>query len=113
MADNGHDITMPARLGPQNAKAILDIMVCDALDETSKNFLRLILGWVFHTLNSRDAGPNVAAWVSATVSLLRISAVSTRSSAGGYALVLLCSPLAHLPVASETPGIENWCLTVV
>jgi hypothetical protein len=43
MADNGHDITMPARLGPQNAKAIPDIMVRDALDEAGKNFLRLIL----------------------------------------------------------------------
>ena len=61
MANNGHDVTMPARLGPQHAKAILDIMVGDALDETGKNFLRLILGGVFHTLNSRDAGPNVAA----------------------------------------------------
>ena len=48
MADNGHDITMPARLGPQNAKAILGIMVRDALDETGKNLLRLILGRVFH-----------------------------------------------------------------
>jgi hypothetical protein len=84
-------------------------MVRDALDG-----LRLILGWVFHTLNSRDAGPNVAGCISATVSLLRISAVSRRSSAGGYALVLLCSPLAHLPVASErSAGIENSCLTVV
>ena len=83
MPDNGHDITMTARLGPQHAKAILDIRVRDALDEAGENFLRLILGWVFHTLNSRDAGPNVAACVSATVSLLRISAVSTRSSAGG------------------------------
>ena len=109
-----HDIAMPARLGPQHAKAILDVMVRDALDETGKNFLRLILGWVFHTLNSRDAGPNVAACISATVSLLRISAVSRRSSAGGYALVFLCSPLAHLPVASErSAGIENSCLTVV
>ena len=75
MADNGHDITMTARLGPQNAKAILDIMVRDALDDTGNNFLRLILGWVFHTFNSRDAGPNVAA-CSATGTLLRISAVS-------------------------------------
>jgi hypothetical protein len=48
MADNGHDITMPARLGPQNAKAILGIMIRDALDETGKNLLRLILGRVFH-----------------------------------------------------------------
>src|ERR1700723_2474953 len=106
-------VDLHTHLGSQNPKAILNIMIRDALDETGENFLRLILGWVFHTLNSRDAGPNVAAWVSATVSLLRISAVSTRSSAGGYALVLLCSPLAHLPVASETPGIENWCVTVV
>jgi len=89
-------------------------MIRDALDETGKNFLRLILGWVFHTLNSRDAGPNVAACISATVSLLRISAMSRRSSAGGYALVFLCSPLAHLPVASERcAGIENSCLAVV
>jgi hypothetical protein len=114
MADNGHDVTMTARLGSQNAKAILDIMVRDALDETGENFLRLILGWVFHTLNSRDAGSNVAACISATVSLLRISAVSRRSSIGGYALVFLCSPLAHLPLASErSAGIENSCLTVV
>src|SRR6185437_12841044 len=49
MADNGHDITMPARLGPQNAKAILGIMVRDALDETGKNLLRLMLGRVFHS----------------------------------------------------------------
>jgi hypothetical protein len=48
MADNGHDITMPARLGPQNAKAILGIMISDALDETGKSLLRLILGRVFH-----------------------------------------------------------------
>src|ERR1022692_3856496 len=48
MADHGHDITMPARLGPQNAEPILGIMVRDALDETGKNFLRLILGPVFH-----------------------------------------------------------------
>ena len=54
-------VDLHARLGPQNPKAILDIMVRDALDETGKNFLRLILGRVFHTLNSRDAGPNVAA----------------------------------------------------
>jgi hypothetical protein len=82
MPDNGHDITMTARLGPQHAKAILGVMIRDTLDETGENFLQLILGWVFHTLNSRGAGPNVAACISATVSLLRTSAVSTRSSAG-------------------------------
>src|SRR6185295_2905575 len=114
MADNGHDVTMTTRLGPQNAKAILHIMIRDALDETGKNFLRLIFGRMFHTLNSRDADPNVAACISATVSLFRISAASRRSSTGGYALVFPCSPLAHLPVASErSAGIENSCLTVV
>ena len=113
MSDNGHDVTMTTRLGPQNAKAILDIMVSDALDETGNNFLRLILGWVFHTLNSRNTGPDVAA-CSATGTLLRISAVSTRLTARGHALVFLCSPLAHLPVAGEqSAGIENSCLCVV
>ena len=37
MADHGHDITMPARLGPQDAKAIVAIMVGDALDETCES----------------------------------------------------------------------------
>jgi hypothetical protein len=55
VADNGHDITMAARLGSQNAKAILGIMVRDALDETGKYHLGLIFGRVFHGLNSRDA----------------------------------------------------------
>ena len=113
MTNNGYDVTMPARLGPQNAKAILGIMVRDALDETGNNFLRLILGWVFHTLNSHDASPDVAA-CSATGTLLRISAVSTRSTARGHALVLLCRALAHLPVADEqSAGIEGSCLYVV
>ena len=113
MTNNGYDITMPARLGPKYAKAIFNIMVRHALDEAGKNFLRLILGWVFHTLNSRDAGPDVAA-CSATGTLLRISAVSTRSTARGHALVFLCSALAHLPVAGEhCAGIDNSCLYVV
>ena len=43
MADNGHDITMPARLGPQNAKAILDTMVRDALDQPGQH---LFIGWI-------------------------------------------------------------------
>ena len=60
MPNNRHDITMTARLGPQHAKAILNIMVRDSFDETGKNFMRLILGRVFHSLNSRDAGLNVA-----------------------------------------------------
>jgi hypothetical protein len=47
VADNGYDITMPARLGPQHAKAILNIMVRDSFDETGRNFMRLILGGCF------------------------------------------------------------------
>ena len=39
MADHGHDITMPARLGAQNAEAILGIVVGDALDEAGQHFL--------------------------------------------------------------------------
>ena len=72
-------VDLHAHLGSQNPKAILDIMVRDALDETGNNFLRLIVGWVFHTSNTRDAGPDVAA-CGATGTLLRISALSTRSS---------------------------------
>ncbi len=56
MADNGHDVTMPARFGPQNAKAILGIVVRDALDETGKNLLGLILGRVFHGRRGRITG---------------------------------------------------------
>ena len=41
-------VDLHAHLGSQNPKAILDIMVRDALDETGENFLRLILGRVFH-----------------------------------------------------------------
>jgi hypothetical protein len=39
MADNRHDITMAARLGPQNAEAVLGIVVRDALDEAGQHFL--------------------------------------------------------------------------
>jgi hypothetical protein len=55
VADNGHDITVPTRLGSKNAKAILGIMVRDALDETGKNLLRLILRRVFHGPCGRTA----------------------------------------------------------
>jgi hypothetical protein len=48
MADNGHDVTMAAYLGSQDAEAILDVMIRDALDEPGKNLLRRILGRVFH-----------------------------------------------------------------
>jgi putative SOS response-associated peptidase YedK len=40
---------MSARFGSKNAKAILGIMVRDALNEAGKSFLRLILGRVFHS----------------------------------------------------------------
>ena len=39
MAHHGHEITMAARLGPQNAEAILGIMIGDALDEAGQHFL--------------------------------------------------------------------------
>jgi len=56
VADNGHAITMSARLGSKNAKAILGIVVGDALDETSEHLLRLILGPVFHGRRGRITG---------------------------------------------------------
>ena len=53
MADNGHDIAMPARLGPHNAKAILDIMVGDPLDQPRQH---LAIGWIgLHLHNARLA----------------------------------------------------------
>jgi hypothetical protein len=39
MSDHGHEITMPARLGAQNAEAVLGVMVSDALDEARQHFL--------------------------------------------------------------------------
>jgi hypothetical protein len=39
MADDGHEITMPARFGSQHAEAILAIVVSDPLDEASEDFL--------------------------------------------------------------------------
>ena len=38
MPHDGHDTTVPTRLGAQNAKAILDIVVGDALDEAGQDF---------------------------------------------------------------------------
>jgi hypothetical protein len=51
-------------------------------------------------LDSRNASPNVAMWVSAAINLLSLFGCA-RSSADGYALVSLYSLRAHLPVASE------------
>ena len=40
MANHGHDVAMPARLGTQNAEAVLGVVVSDAFDETGQHFLR-------------------------------------------------------------------------
>src|SRR5262249_10123165 len=39
MANHGHDVTMPARAGAQNAKTILCVVVGDALDDARQHFL--------------------------------------------------------------------------
>ena len=39
MADDGHQIAMPARLRPQNAEAVLGVVEGDALDEAGQHFL--------------------------------------------------------------------------
>jgi hypothetical protein len=39
MADHCHDITMAARLGAQNAEAILGVMKGDAFDQAGQRFL--------------------------------------------------------------------------
>jgi hypothetical protein len=38
MPNDGHDITVPTRLGAQNAEAILNVVVSDALDEAGQDF---------------------------------------------------------------------------
>jgi hypothetical protein len=39
VANHGHDVTISTRLGPQNAKAILGVVVGDALYEARQHFL--------------------------------------------------------------------------
>ena len=39
MADDGHQIAMPARFRPENAKAVLGIVESDPLNEACENFL--------------------------------------------------------------------------
>ncbi len=39
MANDGHDITMAAHLGPQNAEAALGVVIGDALDQAGQHFL--------------------------------------------------------------------------
>jgi hypothetical protein len=39
VADHGHEFSMPARLRPQHAEAVLDIVERDALDEARQHLL--------------------------------------------------------------------------
>jgi len=39
VANHGYDVTMPARSGAQNAKAILGVVVGYSLDEACQHFL--------------------------------------------------------------------------
>ena len=39
VADYSHEFSMPARLRPQHAEAVLDIVERDALDQTRQHFL--------------------------------------------------------------------------
>ena len=55
-------VDLRAHLGSQNPKAILDIMVRDALDETGENFLS---DGCFITLNSRDVRAKGCSMLSA------------------------------------------------
>src|SRR5262249_54138324 len=42
IANHGHDVTMPARLGAQNAKTVLGVVVGHSLDEACQH---LAVGW--------------------------------------------------------------------
>jgi hypothetical protein len=57
MADNGHDVTMAARLGSQNAKAILDIMNVTRSTSPARTSCDWFSDGCFIFLNNRDAGP--------------------------------------------------------
>jgi hypothetical protein len=48
VADNGHQITVTARLGAQNAEAILTIVEGDALDKARSHFLGRWFGLRLH-----------------------------------------------------------------
>jgi hypothetical protein len=39
MANHSHDVTMTARVGPQDAKTVHRVVVGDALDDARQNFL--------------------------------------------------------------------------
>ena len=40
VTDDGHQITVAARLRPENAEAVLGVVEGDPLDEACENFLR-------------------------------------------------------------------------
>jgi hypothetical protein len=67
-------------------------MVCDALDETGKGLLRLIVGRVFHTLNSGNAGSNIAAWSARQ--LIRLRRAQRRAKLEPTATILLANSVA-------------------
>jgi hypothetical protein len=48
MADDGHEIAVPARFRPENAKAVLGVVEGDPLDEASENFLGRWFGIGLH-----------------------------------------------------------------
>jgi len=93
-------VDLHAHLGSQNPKAILDIMVRDALDETGENFLRLILGRVFHYFEQPGCqGQMLQHAVSATVGLLRISAAYERWLDTRQCLCAVRWPTFRLPAS--------------
>jgi hypothetical protein len=38
MPNNGHDVAVPARLGTNNAEAVIDIMVSNPLNDAGQDF---------------------------------------------------------------------------
>jgi hypothetical protein len=110
VADHSHDVTMTARLGSQNAKAILDIMVRDALDEARQHFL----GRRFRLRNHADRRICTAvARASNDISSLSVKrdsidplipgGVESSLSSGRSALGLRTS-VALISVTTVTPG---------
>jgi hypothetical protein len=58
MANHRHDITVTARPGAQNAKAILGIMVGDALDEARQHLLGRWLRMYTHGFAASSIPPH-------------------------------------------------------
>ena len=59
MADHGHQVTMPPRLRPQDAEAVLQVVEGDALDQTGQDLpvrgLWMLAGAGFHDVPSAGA----------------------------------------------------------